>query len=313
VAAIDFGVDIQPGVGPVVEHPFRSEADLGRLRPLEPADDLPYVIETVQNLVTELGETPLIGFAGAPFTVASYLIEGQPSRTYQFTKALMYSEPELWQRLTDRLADLALAALRAQVEAGAAAVQLFDSWAGALTRSDYERYVLPATRKVLEGIADLAVPCIHFGVGTGELLELMADAGADVVGVDWHVQLDDARARLGDGVALQGNLDPVVVLAPWDVVAERTRDVLRRAGGHPGHIFNLGHGVLPETDPDVLTRIVELVHTEGRADGTVAEVVNEGRPSGAPVQQMPLQRIEPEEGINDTGGARDSQNEATAS
>ena len=261
VAAIGFGVDVAPGTGPVVEAPFRSAADLARLRPLEPELDTPYVLETVRILVEELGEVPLIGFAGAPFTVASYLVEGRPSRDHARTKALMYGDPGLWAELLDRLADLALASLRSQVAAGVRAVQLFDSWAGALSPPDYERYVLPASRKVLEGVADLGVPRIHFGVGTGELLGLMASAGADVVGVDWHVTLDAARARLGDGAAVQGNLDPTVCLAPWPVVEERTLDVLRRNAGRPGHVFNLGHGVLPQTDPSVLERVVALVHT----------------------------------------------------
>jgi uroporphyrinogen decarboxylase len=268
VAAIGFGVDVAPGIGPVVERPFESEADLDRLRPLEPELDTPYVLETIKNLTAELGDTPLIGFAGAPFTVASYLVEGAPSRTYARTKALMLGRPDLWFRLVDRLADLALASLRSQVGAGARAVQLFDSWAGALSPADYERYVMPASRKVLDGVADLGVPRIHFGVHTGELLPLMRDAGADVVGVDWRTPLDAARARLGHGVALQGNLDPAVVAGcPWDVIAAAVRDVLRRNMGHPGHIFNLGHGVLPETDPAMLERVVELVHAEGRADG----------------------------------------------
>jgi uroporphyrinogen decarboxylase len=273
VAAIGFGVDLAPGVGPVVEQPFRSASDLGRLRPFEPELDVPYVLETVRTLVGELGDTPLIGFAGAPFTVASYLVEGRPSRTYANTKALMYGDPKLWGLLLDRMADFAIASLRSQVAAGASVIQLFDSWAGALNRADYERYVLPATRKVLDGVADLDVPRIHFGVGTGELLTLVRDAGADVVGIDWHVLLDDARERLGDDITLQGNLDPAALFAPWDAVAELTRDVLRRAAGHPGHIFNLGHGVPPETDPDVLTRIVELVHEEGRADGSLHDAV----------------------------------------
>jgi uroporphyrinogen decarboxylase len=246
-----------------VERPFASAADLERIRPLDPEADTPYVLETVRNLVRELGDVPLIGFAGAPFTVASYLVEGRPSRTYEKTKRLMYTDPELWFALLDRLADLALASLQSQVANGASAVQLFDSWAGALSPSDYRRYVLPASQKVLAGIAPTGVPRIHFGVSTGELLPLMQEAGADVVGVDWRVDLDDARARLGDDVALQGNLDPVAVLAGAEVALDRSRDVLRRAGGHRGHIFNLGHGVLPETDPEVLERIVELVHTEG--------------------------------------------------
>jgi uroporphyrinogen decarboxylase len=264
-AAIGFGVDVTPGVGPVVTEPFRSEADLRRLRPFEPEVDAPYVAETVRLVVRELGDaTPVIGFAGAPFTVASYLIEGRPSRTYGLTKAMLHGEPRLWAELLDRLADLAIASLRAQIEAGARAIQLFDSWAGALSPDVYREHVMPHSAKVLAAVAD--VPRIHFGVGTGELLTLMGDAGADVVGVDWRVPLDVARERVPDK-AVQGNLDPAVCLAPWDVVADRTRDVLRRNGGRPGHIFNLGHGVMPELDPGVLAQVVDLVHEEGRTDG----------------------------------------------
>ena len=264
-AAIGFGVDVTPGVGPVVTDPFRSEADLARLRPYEPEADAPYVSETVRLVVRELGAaTPVIGFAGAPFTVASYLIEGRPSRTYGLTKAMLHGEPRLWAQLLDRLADMAIASLRSQIEAGARAIQLFDSWAGALSPDVYAEHVLPHSAKVLAAVAD--VPRIHFGVGTGELLALMGDAGADVVGVDWRVPLDVARERL-PGKAVQGNLDPAVCLAPWQVVADRTRDVLRRNAGRPGHIFNLGHGVLPELDPGVLQQVVDLVHEEGRTDG----------------------------------------------
>jgi uroporphyrinogen decarboxylase len=261
VAGIGFGVDVAPGVGPVIEEPFRSAADLDRLRSLEPQADVPYVQETVEILVRELGEVPLIGFAGAPFTVASYLIEGRPSRTYGHTKALMLGEPALWDQLMGRLTDIAIASLRAQVAAGASAVQLFDSWAGALSPIDYEQRVLPHSARVLAAVREMGVPSIHFGVGTGELLGLMAEAGPDVVGVDWRVPLDEARRRV-PGKALQGNLDPAICLAPWEAVAEATRDVLRRGGG-TGHVFNLGHGVLPETDPSVLERVVELVHAEG--------------------------------------------------
>jgi uroporphyrinogen decarboxylase len=264
-AAIGFGVDVTPGVGPVVTEPFRSAADVDRLRAFEPEADAPYVAETVRLVVRELGDaTPLIGFAGAPFTVASYLIEGRPSRTYGLTKAMLHGEPKLWHQLLDRLADLAIASLRAQIDAGARAIQLFDSWAGALPPDVYAEHVQPHSAKVLAAVAD--VPRIHFGVGTGELLTLMGDAGADVVGVDWRVPLDLARERV-PGKAVQGNLDPAVCLAPWDVVAERTRDVLRRNAGRPGHIFNLGHGVLPELDPGVLKAVVDLVHEEGRTDG----------------------------------------------
>jgi uroporphyrinogen decarboxylase len=266
VAAIGFGVDVTPGVGPVVAQPFRTAADLARLRPYEPQVDAPYVQETVKLVVDELGNaTPLIGFAGAPFTVASYLIEGRPSRTYGLTKAMLHGEPRLWHDLLDRLADMAIASLLAQVEAGASAIQLFDSWAGALSPDVYEEHVLPASAKVFAALEATGVPRIHFGVGTGELLALMGAAGADVVGVDWRVPLDVARTRV-PGKAVQGNLDPAVCLAPWPVVAERTRDVLRRNGGRPGHIFNLGHGVLPELDPGILKEVVDLVHAEGRSD-----------------------------------------------
>jgi len=259
IQAVGFGVDVVPGTGPVVEEPFAGAADLDRLRPLEAEVDIPYVLETVRNLVTEL-DVPLIGFAGAPFTVASYLIEGRPSRTYAKTKAMMLGEPELWHDLIDRLADLALAFIRAQVEAGATAVQLFDSWAGALTPEQYAAHVLPASRKVFAGLADLGVPRVHFGVGTGELLGLFAEAGADVVGVDWRVPIDAGWERIGRDKGVQGNLDPAVCLAPWPAVEREVLSVLDRIDGRPGHIFNLGHGVLPETDPTVLTRIVELVH-----------------------------------------------------
>lgn len=259
VEAIGFGVEITPGIGPVVAEPFSTERDLDRLRPLEPDVDVAFVAETVRILTGELA-VPLIGFAGAPFTVASYLIEGRPSREYARTKAMMLGDPVLFGRLLDRLADLALASARAQVEAGAAAVQLFDSWVGALTPDHYRHHVLPHSAKVLAGLGELGVPRIHFGVTTGELLGLMGEAGADVVGVDWRVPLDAARQRVGPGKALQGNLDPAVCLAPWPAVEAAALDVLRRNGGHPGHVFNLGHGVLPSTDPDTLARLVELVH-----------------------------------------------------
>jgi len=265
---IGFGVDVKPGVGPVIENPFRNRSDLKRLRPLEPDVDTPHVIETVKLAVAEL-DVPLIGFAGAPFTVASYLIEGSPSRDYANTKALMLDDPKLWHELMDKLADLAIVSIRSQVDAGASALQLFDSWAGALSQTDYREFVLPHSSKVLAGVADLGVPRAHFGVGTGELLALFAEAGADVVGVDWRVPLDEARRRTDNKVALQGNLDPAACLASWPRVAERVRAVLDANNGHPGHIFNLGHGVLPSTDPEILEKVVELVHAEGRTDGGV--------------------------------------------
>jgi len=259
LAAVGIEVELQPG--PVLAAPFRGPADLNRLRPLEPGADMPYVLDTVRILVDQL-DVPLIGFAGAPFTLASYLIEGGPSKTHGRTKAAMHADPVFWAELLDRLAGIVIASLRAQVEAGAAAVQVFDSWAGLLSPADYRRSVLPATRRIFAGLEDLGVPRIHFGVGTGELLELLAEAGPDVVGVDWRVPLDRARARLGDHVAVQGNLDPAVCLAPWDVVAREATAVLDANGGRPGHVFNLGWGVLPETDPDILRRLVDYVHGE---------------------------------------------------
>ncbi|MBS1837727.1 MAG: uroporphyrinogen decarboxylase [Actinobacteria bacterium] len=270
--AIGFGVDIAQGVGPVVEHPFRERSDLERLRPLDAAADTPYVIETVRNLVRDL-DVPLIAFAGAPFTVASYLIEGRPSRTYVHTKALMRTDEALWHDLLDRLADLAIESLRSQVDNGAAAVQLFDSWAGALSPQDYDRFVLPASTKVLAAAGDMGVARIHFGVSTGELLGSMAAAGADVVGVDWRTPLDAARTRVPPGTVLQGNLDPALVAAGWDVTRDAADDVLSRGGGS-AHVFNLGHGVLPETDPEVLERLVAHVHSW--TPGTPATVGSPG-------------------------------------
>jgi uroporphyrinogen decarboxylase len=254
-------LDIAPGVGPVVAQPVRTEADLDRLRPLTPAD-VPYIDAAVRELVRELGGTPLIGFAGAPFTLASYLVEGGPSRDHARTKALMHGQPALWSRLLGRLAEITATFLRVQVDAGASTVQLFDSWAGALSAADYAASVLPHSAAVLSGLSHLDVPRIHFGVGTGELLALLGQAGADVVGVDWRVPLDEAARRVGPRRALQGNLDPALLLADWPVVAAQARRVLAEGRAAPGHIFNLGHGVLPDTDPDVLTRLVDLVHAE---------------------------------------------------
>jgi uroporphyrinogen decarboxylase len=259
LAAIGIDLDIKPGVGPVIARPIRSAADLDQLRPLEPAD-VGFITEAIGALTAELGSTPLIGFAGAPFTLASYLVEGGPSRNHENTKALMYGAPAVWDELMRRLADIQAAWLRIQVAAGASAVQLFDSWVGALPAADYARHVLPHSSAVLAALADTGVPRIHFGVGTGELLALMGQAGADVVGVDFRVPLDEAARRVGPDRALQGNLDPAVLFAPWEVVAARTRSTLEAGRAAPGHVFNLGHGVIPETDPDVLARLVDLVH-----------------------------------------------------
>ena len=259
VHAIGFGVDIKPGVGPVAENPFREASDLDRLRPLDPAVDTPYVLETIRNLVNEL-DVPLIGFAGAPFTVASYLIEGGPSRTYQKTKALMAGDPAsvvatdgATHGPRDQFADVP-GWSRRQRRAGLRFV-------GRGTHANPVRAIRPAMgQHLFDELSSLGVPRIHFGVNTGELLPLMSDAGADVIGVDWRVPLDAARERIGQHKALQGNLDPAILGAPWPAVEAEVLDVLRRNGGHPGHIFNLGHGVTPEVDPTVLERVVETVH-----------------------------------------------------
>ncbi len=256
--AIGVDLDIVAGIGPVLAAPITTSRDVEQLRPLVP-EDVEFLDTAVRLVVAELGATPLIGFAGAPFTLASYLVEGGPSREHLKTKSLMYSQPALWYDLLDRLATIAVEFLRVQVGAGARAVQLFDSWAGVLSPADYRRHVLPHSARVLAELEDLGVPRIHFGVGTGELLALMGEAGADVVGVDWRVPLDVAAARVGDRV-LQGNLDPAMVFAPWDVIADAASDVIARGRSARGHIFNLGHGVLPTTDPGVLTRLVEFVH-----------------------------------------------------
>ncbi len=258
--AAGVGVDIKPGVGPVVDKPFRHDGDVAGLRPLEPGD-VAFVGQAVAMLAAELGGIPLIGFAGGPFTLACYLIEGGPSKTFDRTRSLMYGEPELWAALLDRLADITITFLKVQMDAGASAVQLFDSWAGILSPDDYRRGVLPSSRRIFTEVAAYGVPSIHFGVGTGELLGLLGEAGADVVGVDWRVPLDEAVYRVAPGKALQGNLDPAVLLAPWPVVEARAREVLEKGRTAESHIFNLGHGVLPETDPDVLARLTELVHS----------------------------------------------------
>lgn len=257
--AIGLGIDIKPGVGPIVDKPIRTAQDLAKLRPLEPGD-VPYVTEAIGNLTPELAGTPLIGFAGGPFTLASYLVEGGPSKNFETTKSLMFSEPAFWAELLGRLADITIGFLKVQVAAGASAVQLFDSWAGSLSLDDYRMSVLPHSKRIFDALAETGVPRIHFGVGTGELLGVMGEAGAEVVGVDWRVPLDEAVSRVEPGKALQGNLDPTLLLAPWEVVEQRALEVLARGRTAEGHIFNLGHGVLPETNPDMLARLTELVH-----------------------------------------------------
>jgi uroporphyrinogen decarboxylase len=266
---IAIGVDLEltDGVGPVVARPIRHRRDVTRLRELDPAGDVPHVLEAIRLLRRELDpmHVALIGFAGAPFTLAGYLIEGRPSRDFARTKQLMYSEPALWDELMDRLARIVIAYVQGQIVAGAQAIQIFDSWVGCLSPRDYARYVQPHMRHIFAALTPpetIPVPLIHFGTGTATLLESMAEAGGDVIGLDWRVPLDDGWRRVGgpDRVAVQGNLDPAVLTAPWDVVQREAEDVLRRAGGRPGHIFNLGHGVLPTTPPETLERLVAYVH-----------------------------------------------------
>jgi uroporphyrinogen decarboxylase len=261
LVAAGIGVDIVPGTGPVVAEPVRTRAAVEAL-PLLEAGALDPVAEAVRLLRAELGATPLIGFAGAPFTLASYLIEGGPSRHHEHTKALMHSAPVTWHALLDALATITTTFLRTQVAAGVQVVQLFDSWAGALSERDYREFVLPHSTRVLAAVQD--VPKIHFGVGTGELLPAMREAGADVVGVDWRIPLDEAVRRLeragGPAPVVQGNLDPAVLLADFDAVEREVRRIVAEGRAAGGHIVNLGHGVLPDTDPTVLTKVVELVH-----------------------------------------------------
>ena len=263
--AAGIGLDIVPDVGPVIEHPIRTAGDVAGLKPLD-VERVSPVRKAVGLLVDALGEVPLIGFAGAPFTLASYLVEGGPSRHHERTKAMMFGEPQTWHALMSALTDVTIAFLQVQVDAGVDAIQVFDSWAGALSLADYTEYVFPHSAKVFSALAPAGVPMTHFGVGTAELLGAMSAAGATVVGVDWRTSLTDAAARVQPGTALQGNLDPVVLLTGWPVVEAAARRVVddgRRAvdSGAAGHVFNLGHGVLPGTDPGVITDLVALVHS----------------------------------------------------
>nr|WP_199861644.1 uroporphyrinogen decarboxylase [Frigoribacterium sp. CFBP 8766] len=254
------GVDIVAGRGPVLDQPIRTPDDVAALRPLE-QEALAPIAEGVARTVAELGNTPLIGFAGAPFTLAAYLVEGGPSKDHIRARALMHSDPETWQALLGWAADVTGAFLRAQVLAGASAAQLFDSWVGSLSLSDYEQHVAPFSARALSHVADLDVPTIHFGVGSGEVLSAMHGVGVDAVGVDWRIPLDEASRRLGGDVPVQGNIDPAMLQAPWPVLEAHVREVVRRGRAAPAHVLNLGHGVGPDTDPDVLTRIVALAHT----------------------------------------------------
>jgi uroporphyrinogen decarboxylase len=254
-------LEIEPSVGPIIHNPIRSADDVARLRVIEPAEDVAFVMEAIRIVRRELdGRQAVIGFSGSPFTLACYLIEGRPSREYAIAKALMYREPETWHELMRKLTEVVIRYLAAQVAAGAQVVQLFDSWVGALSPADYVTYVQPHVSRIFAAVRD--VPTIHFGTQTAALLEEMVAAGGDVIGVDARQLLDVAWERIGFERGIQGNLDGARLLAGWEATAAGARDVLRRAAGRPGHIFNLGHGVLPDTDPGMLTRLVELVHAE---------------------------------------------------
>jgi uroporphyrinogen decarboxylase len=257
--------DFVKGEGPAIERPLRTEADLRRTRRFEPREALGYVLTAIRQIKRELaGRVPLIGFAGAPFTLASYAIEGGHSTSFAATKALMYGEPAAWHAFAELLADIVSDYLAAQVEAGVDAVQVFDSWVGALNAADYREFILPHTRRIFERLAPLGVPTIHFGVGTAAILPELREAGGDVIGADWRTPLDDAWARIGADRAIQGNLDPTVLLGPLERALAATEDVLERAGGRPGHIFNLGHGILPSTPVEHVQAVARYVHQKTR-------------------------------------------------
>jgi uroporphyrinogen decarboxylase len=265
LAPMGISFDFVRGEGPAIDNPLRSEADLARVRPFEPREALGYVLDAIRQIKPALGgRVPLIGFAGAPFTLASYAIEGGHSSSFAHTKALMYGAPVAWHRFCDTVAGIVADYLTAQVEAGADAVQLFDSWVGALNAADYREFILPHTRRIFEAIAPLGVPTIHFGVGTGAILGELRDAGGDVIGADWRTPLDEAWQRIGSDRAIQGNLDPTLLLGPLDRVYAATDDVLARAGGRAGHIFNLGHGILPTTPVEHVQALARYVHQRTR-------------------------------------------------
>jgi uroporphyrinogen decarboxylase len=257
---LGMGVDVElvENVGPVIGQPLRSAADVERLGVPDPTESVPTILEAVRLVRAELrDDQAVVGFCGGPFTVAGYLIEGKPSRDFMTVKELMYREPDTWHSLLDKLADTFAHYVAAQADAGADVIQLFDSWVGALSPSDYDEFVAPYSARIL---AAVDVPTIHFGTGTATLLSAMAAVGGDVIGLDWRIPLDRGWAEVGDDHGVQGNLDPAVLLASWERIEAETRAILDRAGGRPGHVFNLGHGVPPDTDPAVLRRLTELVH-----------------------------------------------------
>jgi uroporphyrinogen decarboxylase len=271
LVGVGIELELVDNVGPVIRDPIRDRAGVRALRPIDPAADVPFVLETIELVQRELGpERALIGFSGAPFTLASYLIEGKPSREFGLTKTLMYAEPALWHELMERLTSIMIEYLRAQVSAGIDAMQLFDSWVGALSPEDYAEYVEPYSRRIFGALAPAGLPMIHFGTNTAGLLDLMKTDGATVIGVDWRLPLDDAWERVGFHLGIQGNLDPAALLAPASIMEAKALDVLRRAAGRPGHIFNLGHGLLPSTPLDNVVRLVDFVQEQSA--GALAEV-----------------------------------------
>ncbi len=254
-------LEIEPDVGPIIHNPIRATRDVEALRIIDARESTPFVMEAIRLVRHELeGKQAIIGFSGAPFTLACYLIEGRPSRDYGMAKSLMYGQPETWHALMNKLTEVVSRYLVAQIQAGVDVVQLFDSWVGALGPSAYKRFVQPYSKRIFEAVKQTGTPSIHFGTGTASLLELMAEAGGDVISIDWRVDLDSAWARIGYDRGIQGNLDPALLLTPWNVIEEGMHDVLRRAGNHAGHIFNLGHGVLAPTPPEVLRQLVDAVH-----------------------------------------------------
>jgi uroporphyrinogen decarboxylase len=256
-------LEIQPDLGPIIHNPVRTQQDVDALRILEPEESTPYVMEAIRLVKRELaGKKAVIGFSGAPFTLACYMIEGRPSRDYGLAKSLMYGQPEVWHSLMEKVTEVVTRYLVAQAQAGVDVVQLFDSWVGVLSPSVYRQYVQPYSQRIFAAVKQTGVPAIHFGTGTAALLEHMTEAGGDVISVDWRVDLDDAWERIGFERGIQGNLDPTLLLTSWDIIEQGMRDVLRRAANRPGHIFNLGHGVLAPTDPDMLRRLVDAVHEE---------------------------------------------------
>lgn len=258
-------LEIEPDLGPIIHNPVRTIQDVEALRVLQAEESVPYVMEAIRLVHRELaGQQAVIGFSGAPFTLACYMIEGRPSRDYGLAKSLMYGQPEVWDALMAKLADVVSDYLLAQIRAGADVVQLFDSWVGALSPSVYRRFVLPYTQRIFRAIKQTGTPAIHFGTGTAALLPLMVEAGGDVISVDWRVDLDEAWAQIGFDRGIQGNLDPTLMLTSWPVIEAGMQDILRRAAQRPGHIFNLGHGVLAPTDPDLLHRLVDAVHEATR-------------------------------------------------